>query len=396
MSNIGNHESNKEGTKNALAVFDYESHKVRTVFIGGESWWVLKDVCDVLEINNSRMVAERLCDDELMSVKLTSGGQEREMNVVSESGLYNVIFRSNKPEALTFRKWVTHEVLPSIHGQTTKIKRESAANDLQLFNNAEFGEVRTAVINGKPYAVGVDVARALDYERPSQAITDNCKGIRKLRIPSGGGKQETNMIPEGDIYRLIIKAADQSRNSAIKAKAERFERWLFDEILPSIRKHGAYITREKLEEIKSDPDSWTTLLSALDDEREARQKAELLIETQKPKVDFYDAVADCRDDIDMGAAAKLLGLGRNRLFKFLRLSGVLMENNVPYQKYMDLGCFRVIEQKYLSNDEVMINFKTLVLQKGLDLISRICAGSKQQSRVGTEVPLLTSFSTTTI
>jgi prophage antirepressor-like protein len=61
-------------------------------------------------------------------------------------------------------------------------------NDLQLFNNAEFGEVRTATIEGKPYAVGVDVARALDYERPSQAITDNCKGIRKLRIPSGRGE----------------------------------------------------------------------------------------------------------------------------------------------------------------------------------------------------------------
>jgi prophage antirepressor-like protein len=117
-------------------------------------------------------------------------------------------------------------------------------NDLQLFNNAEFGEVRTATIDGKPYVAGVDVARVLEYAYPSQAVGDHCKGIVKLPIPSGRGEQETNMIPEGDIYRLIIKAADQSRSPAVKEKAERFEKWLFDEVLPSIRKTGGYFTDE--------------------------------------------------------------------------------------------------------------------------------------------------------
>lgn len=112
---------------------------------------------------------------------------------------------------------------------------------LQIFSNQEFGAVRCVEVDGKPYAVGVDVARALGYTKPSQAIIDHCKGIRKLGIPSDGGVQETNIIPEGDIYRLIVKAADQSKNDEIKARAEKFERWVFDEVIPSIRKTGSYI-----------------------------------------------------------------------------------------------------------------------------------------------------------
>jgi prophage antirepressor-like protein len=91
---------------NDLTTFAYGAKPVRVIFRDGKPWWVLKDVCEVLEINNSRMVANRLDDDELMSAKLTSGGQEREMNAVSESGLYSVILRSDKPEARRFRKWV--------------------------------------------------------------------------------------------------------------------------------------------------------------------------------------------------------------------------------------------------------------------------------------------------
>lgn len=111
---------------------------------------------------------------------------------------------------------------------------------LQIFNNPEFGQVRCVEVDGKPYAVGMDVARALGYAKPSQAVIDHCKGIRKLGIPSDGGIQETNIIPEGDIYRLIVKAADQSKNKEVQAKAEKFERWVFDEVIPAIRKTGSY------------------------------------------------------------------------------------------------------------------------------------------------------------
>lgn len=113
-------------------------------------------------------------------------------------------------------------------------------NNIKIFENKEFGEIRTVMIDGKFYAVGLDVAKALGYAKPGQAVIDHCKGIRKLGMPSEGGIQETNCIPEGDMYRLVVKAADQSRNQEMKAKAERFERWIFDQVLPSIRQTGTY------------------------------------------------------------------------------------------------------------------------------------------------------------
>lgn len=125
-------------------------------------------------------------------------------------------------------------------------------NELQIFNNPEFGEIRMIEIDGKPHAVGVDVARALEYVKPSRAVIDHCKGIRKLGIPSGRGIQETNCIPEGDIYRLIIKAADQSRNPQIKEVASRYESWIFDDVLPTIRKTGKYETLNQRQRTKEE------------------------------------------------------------------------------------------------------------------------------------------------
>jgi len=119
-------------------------------------------------------------------------------------------------------------------------------NNLMIFDNEEFGQVRCIKIDDKPYAVGLDVARALDYANPSKAVIQHCKGITKLGIPSEGGIQKTNVIPEGDIYRLIVKAADQSKNSDIKAKAEKFEKWVFDEVLPTIRKTGGYVDNDEV------------------------------------------------------------------------------------------------------------------------------------------------------
>ena len=101
--------------ENEIKIFENEEFgKIRTVIKDGEPWFVLADICKILEISNSRMVAGRLDAEELMSVKLTSGGQRREMTAVSESGLYAVILRSDKPQAKPFRKWVTTEILPTI------------------------------------------------------------------------------------------------------------------------------------------------------------------------------------------------------------------------------------------------------------------------------------------
>ena len=113
-------------------------------------------------------------------------------------------------------------------------------NEIQIFNNPEFGDIRTVTVEGKEYFYGVDIANALLYKRPSKAVTDNCKGIlNQDTIKNAGGYPEL-LIPEGDVYRLIIKAGQQGNSKEIKEKADKFEKWIFDEVLPSIRKTGAY------------------------------------------------------------------------------------------------------------------------------------------------------------
>ncbi len=104
--------------------------------------------------------------------------------------------------------------------------------ELQIFNNEEFGQVRTVEIDGKPYFVANDVARALGYATPKDAVTRHCKGALKRRYLTEGGRQEMKMIPEGDMYRLITHSKLES--------AERFEAWVFDEVLPTLRKAGSY------------------------------------------------------------------------------------------------------------------------------------------------------------
>lgn len=114
-------------------------------------------------------------------------------------------------------------------------------NELQIFNNEEFGQVRTIEIDGKPYFVANDVAKALGYAVPKDAVTRHCKGALKRRYLTEGGKQEMKMIPEGDLYRLIAHSKLES--------AERFESWVFDEVLPTLRETGSY----KMPEQKKEP-----------------------------------------------------------------------------------------------------------------------------------------------
>ena len=119
------------------------------------------------------------------------------------------------------------------------------ANELQVFMSEQFGQLRVIEYNGKPYVVGNDVAKALEYVRPYEAVTSHCKGTVTYRVLTKGGEQDVKIIPEGDIYRLITKAADQSKNKDIKLKAEKFESWVFDVVLPTIRKTGGFVADEK-------------------------------------------------------------------------------------------------------------------------------------------------------
>lgn len=234
-------------------------------------------------------------------------------------------------------------------------------NELQIFENKDFGKIRIVEIDGKPYFAASDIATALGYVNPRKAIIDHCKGVTKRDIPTNSGIQSINFIPEGDIYRLIIRSKLPS--------AERFERWVFDEVIPSIRKNGGYIANQE----NLTPEQ--IVANALIVAQKIIADKDKAIEEMKPKVEFFDAVADSKDAIEMGRVAKVLnypGIGRNKLFEMLRDHNILMNGNIPYQKYVDRGYFRTIEQKYSKPDGTTnINIKTLVYQKGVDAIRKM-------------------------
>jgi len=260
-------------------------------------------------------------------------------------------------------------------------------NNLMIFNNEEFGQVRCIKIDDNPYAVANDVAKALGYARPHKAIADNCKGVLSWDILTNGGKQEMKIIPESDIYRLIIKAADQNKNFEIKAKAEKFEKWVFEEVLPSIRKHGAYISPETLESMISSPDFGIKLLTALKEEKDKRIEAENKLIEQQPKVDMYDAVMDDSSLLNFIQVAGIFGeCGRNTLMKELRESKILMDGeftrNVPYSQYLgDSGYFEVVVRPRKTKEGMLNIATTLCKTKSLPLIKKILDKKKEKENL---------------
>lgn len=233
-------------------------------------------------------------------------------------------------------------------------------NQLQIFNSEEFGQIRTVKIEGKPYFSASDVANALGYSNPRDAVSRHCKGVVKHDIPTSSGTQTLSFIPEGDIYRLIARSQLPS--------AEKFESWVFDEVIPSIRKNGGYIANQE----NMTPEQ--IVANALIVAQNIIADRDKQIAEMKPKVEFFEAVTDSKDAISMADVAKVLdfGGGRNTLFKILRQEKILQKDNRPYQEYIDRGFFRVVEQKYDKGyGETGINIKTLVFQKGVEYIRKL-------------------------
>ena len=238
-----------------LKIFNYENANVRTTVRNGEIWFVLKDVCDVLSIQNYRNVSAKLEDDEKDVHQMDTLGGLQKIIIVNESGLYKTIFRSDKPEAKKFMRWITHEVLPTI------------------------------------------------------------------------------------------------------------------------RKHGAYITSDKMEELMTDPDTWVKLIRTLQQERREKAMLQNQIEIDRPKIVFADAVSVSESDVLIGELAKILkgngvDIGQNRLFERLRNDGFLVRRNgsdynLPTQKAMDRQLFKIKETAITHSDgHVTINKTVKVTGKG--------------------------------
>lgn len=245
------------GATTQITPFNFNGNNVRTITDEhGDPWFILKDVCDLLDLGNTAAVKKRVDQRDLNSTKVTDpSGIPRNMHVVNESGLYEVIFMSYKPEAREFKRWISHEVLPSI------------------------------------------------------------------------------------------------------------------------RKHGAYMTEHTIEQVLTDPDTIIKLATDLKRERERRAELEEQQRVDAPKVLFADAVATSKSEILVGDLAKILkgngvNIGANRLFAWLRTNGFLINRkgtdwNMPTQRSMELGLFRVKETAVTHSDgHVSVNKTPKVTGKG--------------------------------
>ena len=218
-----------------------------------------------------------------------------------------------------------------------KIKGDGRMNELKIFENSEFGKVRTVLVDGEPYFVGKDVAEVLGYSNTQKAIRDHVDRFDKLteRIVLSGQNREVILINESGLYSLIL--------SSKMPRAREFKHWVTSEILPSIRRHGLYA----VDEVLADPDMLINALTAL---KEERAKTKVLEEQNaiqnqqiaelQPKASYYDLVLNCKDLVSVTTIAKDYGWSARKMNTYLHDLGVQYKQGsvwILYQKYAEMG-----------------------------------------------------------
>lgn len=220
--------------------------------------------------------------------------------------------------------------------------------ELQIFKNNEFGEIRTVTKNNEPWFVAIDVCNALDLKNPTVSV-GRLDEDEVTKFNLGGLSGESNIVSEYGLYNLILASR--------KKEAKKFKRWITHDVIPTIRKHGAYMSSEVIEKTLSDPDYLIRLATNLKEEKAKRALAEAQIEKDKPKVLFADSCEVAENSILIGEFAKRLkqngfDIGQNKLFEWLRQHDYLCKSgerkNLPTQYAMELGLFE-IKTRVLSN-----------------------------------------------
>ena len=225
-------------------------------------------------------------------------------------------------------------------------------NNVQIFNNEEFGKIRTVNINGEPWFVGKDVAEALGYSNTRKALADHVDEDDKTDgvtiRDSIGREQAPVLINESGLYSLIL--------SSKMPNARRFKRWVTSEILPTIRKHGVYAT----DELIANPDLAIAAFTALKEEREKNRLLEQTTAVQKqqiaemkPKASYYDVVLNCKDLISTSTVAKDYGKSAIWMNRYLHEKGVQFKQGeiwLLYQKYAEKGYTNTKTHSYSAND----------------------------------------------
>lgn len=226
-------------------------------------------------------------------------------------------------------------------------------NELKIFQNSQFGTIRTLAIDNEPWFVGKDVASILGYADTFGALKKHVDTEDKQNCQNDSFESPRGLtcINESGLYSLIL--------SSKLPKAKEFKRWATSEVLPSIRKHGAYMTDDVLERTITDPDFMIKLLTKMKEEKKAREIAEQQVKELTPKGIFADAVNSSETSILVGELAKLLkqngvNMGRNRLFDWMKNNGYLIksgsERNMPTQKSMEMKLLEIKERSVANPD----------------------------------------------
>lgn len=228
-------------------------------------------------------------------------------------------------------------------------------NNLQIFNSEQFGRMRVIIADDKPMFLANDVAQALGYKIPKDAISSHCKGGVILPTPTEGGIQRVKYIPESDVYRLVMRSK--------LPQAEQFQDWVCEEVLPAIRKHGVYLTDQKIKEAITDPDTIIEIATQLKEERAARQRLAEQNELHKqqlqiaaPKVQYYNEVLMSSSTYTANQVAKELGMSAITLNRKLRERGVQYLQNgqwLLYSKYQGKGYTKTHTHPYVRSDGSM-------------------------------------------
>ena len=241
-------------------------------------------------------------------------------------------------------------------------------NKLQIFNNPDFGEVRTLEENGKVLFCGSDVAKALGYSNPSKALSDHCKGVTKRYTPTNSGTQEMSFIPESDLYRLVF--------SSKMPNAERFTDWVTEEVLPSIRSNGGYIAGQEQmspEELMARAlDVAHNIIRRLESENSSLTVKNAIM---APKADYFDQLVDRNLLTNFRESAKELGVSPRTFVQFLLDKKYIYRDQkgklLPYEGKND-GLFEV---KECTNQKTQWSgVQTMVTPKGRETFRLLCIG----------------------
>ena len=399
---------NKEKTEDQFVDIKVYSDErfgsLRVIERSGAWWFVVADISHTLGENDRLRMMNRVETQHKAYESVDTGtGGKQHMAIVSATGLATLIdgYQSARPRGITYaklqeRKRFIGQYLNWIHSavlgldvvpqdlddeftqpgntiadtvdenepngvEAAKGNGETENRDttkaLQVFDDPKFGSVRMLIEDGDVLFCGYDVAKALGYAKPRNAISTHCRDALKRGAPTSSGEQEMLFIYEADVYRLITRSQ--------LPEAVKFEKWIFEVVVPSLRRTGFYMTPERLEAEMSNPDNLYTMAVSWKKERDLRIELQGTVQSLQPKAELADQFLEHGINMSFRDSVKIMGVRERVLMGYLREKGFLYKDGkgytMPYANYC--GDLFVVKESYNSSNSWQ-GPQTLLTPKG--------------------------------